>query len=130
MLKTMLLVWMCFMSTMVCAEERYPFPTKRQSAQFYHLTQELRCMVCSHQNLAESNAPLAMDMKQEIYTRVMHGESDHDILIFLTDRYGDVILFNPPLKGMTWFLWAAPCIFILLGFWVYSRSTHRQKDNS
>lgn len=117
---------LCMITTLGYAEARYPFPSERQSAQFSHLTQELRCMVCSHQNLAESNAPLAMDMKQEIYNRVLHGESDHDIIIFLTDRYGDVILFDPPLKGMTWFLWGAPCLFILLGFWIYARSTHRR----
>ena len=79
-------------------------------------------MVCRHQNLAESDAPLAVDMKQVIYQKVRNGESDQDIQAYLTDRYGDIILFKPPFKVMTWVLWLAPILFILFGFKVFKNT--------
>lgn len=107
------------LSSFVFAAARYPFIDARQEAQFMHLTQELRCMVCSHQSLAESNAPFAMDMKDLIADKIRHGESDKDIMNFLSERYGDVILFNPPLKYLTLALWIAPFIFLVLGFFIF-----------
>jgi len=109
--------------SVLCAEDKYPFSSKTQLAQFEHLTTELRCMVCRHQNLAESDAPLAMDMKQMIYEKVTAGESDADIRQFLIARYGDVISFKPPFKVMTWFLWLAPLIFLSFGVWIFIKNT-------
>lgn len=109
------------------AMERYPFDSLQKEAQFEHLIKELRCMVCSHQNLSESNAPLAMDMKQEIYQQVNDGRSDHDIIEFMTVRYGDVILFNPPMKSMTYFLWFAPFLLLILGAWGFIKTVYRGK---
>jgi len=107
--------------------ERYPFDSMKKQVQFEHLIKELRCMVCSHQNLSESNAPLAMDMKQEIYLQVNDGRSDHDIIEFMTQRYGDVILFNPPMKSMTYFLWFAPLALIFLGALGFIKTVYRGK---
>jgi cytochrome c-type biogenesis protein CcmH len=104
---------------MVFASPRYPFHDAKQEAQFVHLTQELRCMVCSHQSLAESNAPFALDMKDLIANKIRQGESDKDIINFLSERYGDVILFNPPLKYVTAALWFCPLLFILLGLFLF-----------
>ena len=107
------------------AAERFPFSSIKQQAQFEHLIKEMRCMVCSHQNLAESNAPLAMDMKEVIYQQVLHGQSDADIVEFMRSRYGDVILFKPPLKSMTWFLWFAPVLLLLLSVFFFKKMVHR-----
>lgn len=107
------------------AAERFPFSSIKQQAQFEHLIKEMRCMVCSHQNLAESNAPLAMDMKEVIYQQVLHGQSDADILEFMRSRYGDVILFKPPLKSMTWVLWFAPVLLLLLSAFFFKKMVHR-----
>jgi cytochrome c-type biogenesis protein CcmH len=111
-----------FIDAISFAQENYPFSSPAQSAQFNHLISELRCMVCRHQNLAESDAPLAVDMKQVIYQKVRNGESDQDIQAYLTDRYGDIILFKPPFKGMTWVLWLAPILFILFGFKIFKNT--------
>jgi cytochrome c-type biogenesis protein CcmH len=110
------------------AAENYPFTQATQEAQFKHLTAELRCMVCQHQNLAESDAPLAMDMKHLIHQKVLAGESDSEILAFLTQRYGDAILFKPPLKLMTWVLWFAPLLFLLLGIMIFVNTVMRHKN--
>jgi cytochrome c-type biogenesis protein CcmH len=120
-----ILMFILFSSFILNAQDRYPFDTLKKEAQFEHLIKELRCMVCSNQNLAESNAPLAMDMKQEIYEQINQGRSDHDIIEFMTLRYGDVILFKPPIKSMTWFLWFAPLIFFFIGFWKFLKMVHR-----
>lgn len=127
MSRCILTILMFFIYTCGYAEVKYPFSSKTQEAQFTHLITELRCMVCHHQNLAESEAPLALDMKQVIYQKVSAGESDSEIRTFLTDRYGDVILFKPPFKVMTWFLWLAPVLFIILGIAVFYRHVKVEK---
>lgn len=123
-----ILLFICLMLPFLgFAEEKYPFSSKPQQAQFEHLIHELRCMVCRHQNLAESDAPLALDMKQVIYQKVKAGQTDSEIQQFLTERYGDVVLFKPPFKAMTWFLWFAPLLFILLGVGVFFKNVVTQK---
>ena len=118
------------LSLSVWAHEQYPFSSKPQQAQFEHLIHDLRCMVCRHQNLAESDAPLAVDMKHMIYEKVKAGQTDSEIQQFLTDRYGDVILFKPPFKAMTWGLWLAPLMFVVLGLSVFLKNivTTRKHD--
>lgn len=111
----------CLLSSYVLAEEQFPFDHPGQQAQFRHLTQDLRCMVCQHQNLAESDAPLARDMKQYIYEQIQLGVSDQDIQSYLVERYGDKILFKPPVNLITWALWLAPFLFVCLGIWIFSR---------
>ena len=107
--------------TTFSATTLYPFQTAQQEAQFHHLLTELRCLVCQNQDLADSHASLAVDLRREVYNKVSSGQSDHEIMAYLTERYGDFILFNPPLKGMTAMLWFAPLIFLSLGLLIYWR---------
>lgn len=76
------------------------------------LETELRCLVCQNQTLADSNAGLAGDLRKEVRTLAEQGKSDEEIKQFLTTRYGDFILYNPPVKNITWLLWFGP--FLLL----------------
>ncbi len=108
-------------ATALHADEIYPFETARQESQFNHLLSELRCLVCQNQDLADSHAGLANDLRMEVYRRVVDGQSDHDIITYLTDRYGDFILFKPPLKGITAMLWFAPLIFLSIGLLLFWR---------
>jgi len=103
------------------AEVLYPLQTAKQEAQFKHLLADLRCLVCQNQDLADSNAGLAKDLRAEVYNRVKDGQSDSEIIQYLTERYGDFILFNPPMKGITVFLWFAPLIFLGVGFIIFWR---------
>lgn len=79
------------------------------------IAQELRCLVCQNQTIADSNADLALDLRQQIRERLQRGESTAAILAFMTDRYGDYVLYRPPLKATTALLWAGPFVLLLLG---------------
>ncbi|WP_419420651.1 cytochrome c-type biogenesis protein [Legionella sp. D16C41] len=109
------------------ASTLYPLPTAKQSAQFEHLLKELRCLVCQNQDLADSNASLAKDLRDQVYTMVNEGKSDTEIINYLTSRYGDFILFNPPVKGVTVLLWYGPILFLLLGFFIFWRTCIKRK---
>ena len=104
-------------------EVLYPLDNPKQTAQFQGLLRELRCLVCQNQDLADSNAPLAKDLRDEVYRLVKSGQSDSEIIYYLTIRYGDFILFKPPVKSSTWLLWGAPVLFLSLGFILLWRRT-------
>lgn len=101
----------------------YVFDSQKKSAQFYGLLKELRCLVCQNQDLADSYAPLAKDLRQQVYKSILAGKSDQEIITYLTARYGDFILFNPPVKPLTWLLWLAPGIFLCIGFFIFIKTT-------
>jgi cytochrome c-type biogenesis protein CcmH len=83
------------------------------TARLKHLETDLRCLVCQNQTLADSDAPLAADLRREVRELAVAGKSDDDIRAYLTARYGDFVLYNPPVKRTTWVLWFGP--FVLLG---------------
>lgn len=117
--KFLLATILTMMSISVQANALYPFESEKQTAQFNHLLHELRCLVCQNQDLADSNAPLAKDLRDEVYTLVKSGKSDYEIVQYLTARYGDFILFKPPVKGITALLWFGPVLFLILGLWIF-----------
>ena len=82
---------------------------------YQELVNEIRCLVCQNQTIADSTAPLANDLKREIRSMIEQGSTKNDVIIFLTDRYGDFVLYNPPLQTNTLVLWASPIIFLLVG---------------
>ena len=100
----------------------YPLDTPKKEAQFQHLLRELRCLVCQNQDLADSNAGLAKDLRDEVYTLVKEGKSDDDLVHYLTARYGDFILFKPPVKAVTAMLWFGPALFMVLGVFIFWRT--------
>lgn len=81
----------------------------------HRLTQELRCLVCQNESLADSHAPLAMDLKRDIRAKMAQGESDDQIRDFLRQRYGDFVNYNPPLQATTLLLWAGPLLLLAGG---------------
>ena len=87
---------------------------------------ELRCLVCQNQTLAESNAPLAIDMRNQIREQMKAGASDRDVVEFLVARYGDFVLYRPPFKASTVALWAGPFVILALGAWVLLRRLRRR----
>lgn len=84
-------------------------------ARYQSLSEEFRCLVCQNQNLADSNAELAIDLKLEVIRLLESGRTDDEIRLFLTDRYGDFVLYRPPLKISTLLLWFGPIAVALLG---------------
>ncbi|MFT5770422.1 MAG: cytochrome c-type biogenesis protein CcmH [Lysobacterales bacterium] len=96
-------------------QEPLVFENAQQQQRFDDLTAELRCLVCQNQNLADSDAPLAHDLRDEIFKMMQSGNSNEQIKLFLTERYGDFVLYKPPLQGNTLFLWLAPLVLLLAG---------------
>jgi cytochrome c-type biogenesis protein CcmH len=97
----------------------YPLATVKQETQFVSLLKELRCLVCQNQDLADSNASLANDLREQVYQMVKLGRNDNEIRQYLTLRYGDFILFKPPIKSLTVLLWFGPILFLLLGMVIF-----------
>jgi len=91
------------------------FTDPEQEARYQQLTLELRCLVCQNQNLADSDAPLAQDLRQEIYNMMQAGRTDDEIKQFLIDRYGDFVLYMPPVKSNTLVLWLMPAVLLFGG---------------
>ena len=113
----------------VSANSRYPLETAKQDAQFAHLLKELRCLVCQNQDLADSNAGLANDLREQVYGLVKAGKSDSEIVNYLTARYGDFILFKPPIKLITALLWFGPALFLFLGLIIFWRTCLRRTSD-
>jgi len=85
------------------------------------LSEQLRCLVCQNQTIAESNADLALDLRQQIREQIAAGKSDADIISYMTARYGDFVLYNPPFKATTILLWLGPALFLIGGLLVLGR---------
>lgn len=100
----------------------YSFPTQAQHQEFETLTSQLRCLVCQNQTLADSDAPLAHDLRAQVAQMVEAHHSAPQIIQFLTDRYGDFVLYDPPFKPATYILWGAPLVGILLAFLLVIRA--------
>ncbi|TMH72048.1 MAG: cytochrome c-type biogenesis protein CcmH [Betaproteobacteria bacterium] len=79
------------------------------------LAEELRCLVCQNQTLADSHADLAVDLRQEIRELMQKGQSDEQVKRYLVARYGDFVLYRPPLKSSTWLLWFGPAVLLVGG---------------
>ena len=93
----------------------------------HDLSSELRCLVCQNQTIADSNAPLAIDLRQQIRAQIAQGRSDGEIRDYMVQRYGDFVLYRPPLKGSTILLWAGPFAFLVLGFYLLLRFLRRRR---
>ncbi len=91
------------------------FSSPAEEARYWELIEELRCLVCQNQNLADSNAPLAKDLRDQVLELMQKGMSNAEIKDYLVVRYGDFVLYNPPVKPATWGLWFGPLVIALLG---------------
>ncbi len=100
----------------LAAIDTYEFDNEEQRARFYQLGSELRCPKCQNQNIADSNAPIATDLRREIYRLLNEGQSNQEIVEFMVMRYGDFVRYNPALTAQTAVLWFAPAAFLVIGF--------------
>lgn len=109
------------------------FEDPAMQARYERLTRELRCLVCQNETIADSSATLAKDLRREVRELMESGRSDDDIRQFLTDRYGDFVLYKPPVTLRTYLLWAAPVLLLLGGlggaFVVIRRRAQMAREN-
>ena len=110
--------------------EFHSFENKQQEKLYLQLIAELRCVKCQNQNLAESNAELASDMREKTYEMVRKGGSRADVVKYMTDRYGDFVLYKPPFKAQTLLLWIGPPVFLLLSLFMLFKLIRNQKNNT
>ena len=96
------------------ATEVREFDSVKQEQQYHELIDELRCLVCQNQNLADSNAALAQDLRERTYQMVRSGDSSDEIIDYMVARYGEFIMYRPPLRTSTYLLWFGPLVFLLL----------------
>jgi cytochrome c-type biogenesis protein CcmH len=94
------------------------------------LAHELRCLVCQNQSLAESNAPLAVDLRNQIREQLKAGKTERDVLDFMVARYGDFVLYRPPFKAATAALWLGPFLLLALGAWLLYRNVARRRPGA
>jgi cytochrome c-type biogenesis protein CcmH len=92
-----------------------PFKDRAEEVRFQQLTRQLRCLVCQNQDLADSDADLAKDLRKQVFDLMRSGKSDAEIKQYLVARYNDFVLYDPPLKPGTWLLWFAPFALVLIG---------------
>ena len=90
------------------------------------LAHELRCLVCQNQTIADSNAPLAQDLRNQIREQLKAGKSERDVIDFMVARYGDFVLYRPPFKATTVALWTGPFVLLALGAWLLVRRVRKK----
>lgn len=111
MMRAMSLALLLLVASAHAADVRFDDP--QQQARYEQLINELRCLVCQNQTIADSNADLALDLRDKVAEQIAAGRSDAEVIAYLTDRYGDFVLYRPPVQSNTVLLWAGP--FVLLG---------------
>ena len=112
LLMTLLL---CTSAALAQAIEPLPFKDHAEEVRYQHLTAQLRCPMCQNETLADSNAPIARDLRNQIFQLMQHGQTDAQIKQYLVDRYSDFVLYDPPLKPGTVLLWFGPALILLAG---------------
>ncbi|MBK6286139.1 MAG: cytochrome c-type biogenesis protein CcmH [Gammaproteobacteria bacterium] len=111
------------------AIDAYDFDSEEQRQRYLEFTRELRCPKCQNQNLADSNAPIAADLRRELHRLLVEGRTDPEIVDFMVSRYGDYVLYNPPVERRTWLLWLAPLAMLGGGLMVLAGMLRRARAN-
>ncbi|WP_020160449.1 MULTISPECIES: cytochrome c-type biogenesis protein [Methylobacter] len=115
-MRILMLVLLLTLSGFAGARVEYKeFANAEQQQAYDDLISELRCLVCQNQTIADSNADLAKDLRRQVYEMLQQGKSKQDIADFMTQRYGDFVLYNPPFKAKTGLLWIGPFMFLAIG---------------
>jgi len=133
-LLTGLLLSLVLVASAQAAIDTYTFKSEAEREQFRQLTAELRCPKCQNQNIADSNAPIATDLRREIFRMLEEGQDNQQITDYLVARYGDFVRYKPALNSSTWLLWFGPAGLLLGGVLLLGvivlRKRRAQKGNS
>ena len=129
-LRIIALFLLMFSLQLSAAEVILDFDSPKQEQRYKSLIDELRCMVCQNQNLADSNAELAEDLRDRTYDMIRTGASDDEIIDYMVERYGDFVLYRPPVKTSTLLLWYGPALLLLIAVYAVWRHTRRKSQLS
>jgi len=108
--------------------ESFTFPTPAEEQHFKDVIGQLRCLVCQNETLADSDADLAHDLRAEVYEMMKSGKSDKEVIDFLVNRYGDFVLYNPPVKPSTYLIWYGPFVLLAIAVLLLIRAVGRQRQ--
>ena len=123
------LMLLCCLAFTAGAKEAQPNAADPQlEKRVMRLSQELRCLVCQNETLADSRADLAEDLRSKIREQMKAGKSDKEIIAFLTDRYGDFVLYRPPVKPITYLLWFGPFVLLITGLALLFRYLKQRRE--
>lgn len=125
-MKKLLLIFLLVSGTTFAGEAKPLAEDPALEARLKAMSQELRCLVCQNQTLADSNAPLAEDLRREIRTQMREGKSDQEVIDYLVARYGDFVRYRPPVNSHTALLWFGPFLLLLIGGFVLYRVLKKQ----
>ena len=125
-----LLLLLLFLSPLAQAIDSRQFANPEQQEAYETLTSELRCLVCQNQTIADSNAELAADLRWQVQEMLEQGKSREQIVQFMTDRYGDFVLYKPPFKAKTSLLWLGPAAFLVVGLVAVFLVIHQRRSRS
>ena len=129
--KILIILLMILMPLTALAEiDVYNFKTPEQLKLYTKLTEELRCLVCQNQSLSASNAGLAKDLRKQTHDMVMKGKTYSQIIAYMTHRYGDFVIYKPPLKKTTLLLWLGPFLILVAGCLVLIITLLKQRRNT
>jgi cytochrome c-type biogenesis protein CcmH len=131
--KLLILLLTLIMSASVLAQvpptpEPLVFETPQQEERFNELTLELRCTVCQNQALADSDATLAHDLRRKVHEMLLMGKTNDEIKQYMVDRYGDFVLYRPPVQQNTYLLWLAPLGMLLIGALILRSNVKKRKS--
>lgn len=127
-------MFMCvslLLSVAVIAEEgsdTLEFNTDDQRSQYQRLTEELRCPKCQNQNIADSNAPIAKDLRNEVHRLILEGDNEEQIVDFMVERYGNFVVYKPKFDVSTYLLWLGPAVIALLGLVIVVVSARKKRE--
>lgn len=96
-------------------------------ARLVKLAEDLRCLVCQNESLAGSNAELAQDLRREVREQMKAGKNDQEVIAYLTERYGDFVLYRPPFKPVTYLLWLGPLLFLGIGAGIWYMALKKRR---
>lgn len=125
----LVLSFTALMSHAVIDGHKYQFDNEVDQKRFASLAEELRCPKCQNQNLADSDAPVAADLRDKVYELMLEGQADEEIVDYLVARYGDFVRYNPPVQKNTFFLWFGPVVMVFIALIIIISITRNGKKN-
>ena len=126
-MKRLFLLLVLLAGSLHAAVETFDFATEEQRQRYLEFAQELRCPKCQNQNLADSNAPIAEDLRGELHRLLLEGKTDEEIVDFMVTRYGEYVLYEPRLETKTLLLWGAPVLMLCGGLLVLAGIVRRAR---
>ncbi len=123
-----LFLFLISLGPLALAKDAQPVEDPQIEQRMQALTQQLRCLVCQNETLADSRADLAEDLRREIRGQMRAGKSDQEIIAFLTQRYGNFVLYKPPVQPTTYLLWFGPFVLLLAGTLLLYRYLRRRRE--